>query len=168
MTGYRGSGKTTVARLVAERLGWEVVDSDDAIELEAGKSIAQLFANDGEPVFRDLEERVITELCTRDQTVIALGGGAILREPTRHRLRASGPVVWLTASAETLAHRIAQDAASGDRRPSLTGLSGLAEVEQVLAAREPIYRECATFSIDGEGHDPDAVADEVVARLRGG
>ncbi|TWT48315.1 shikimate kinase [Botrimarina hoheduenensis] len=167
LTGYRGSGKSTVARLIAARLGWECVDSDDVIEAEASLPIAQIFAEQGEPAFRDLEERAVAGLCTRCQTVVALGGGAVLRPATRARLRAAGPVVWLTASATTLAQRIAGDTASDVRRPRLTGLSGLAEVEQVLATREPIYRECATVAIDGEGRDPAAIADEVVDWLRG-
>ncbi|MEO1496712.1 MAG: shikimate kinase [Planctomycetota bacterium] len=166
-TGYRGSGKTTVARLVAQQLGWDCVDSDDVVEQLAGKAIAQIFADQGEPAFRDLEATVVDELCAADATVVALGGGAVLRATTRERLRAAGPVVWLRASAETLAGRIAGDATSGARRPRLTGLSGLAEVERVLTEREPIYRECATVAIDGEGREPERIADEVVAWLSG-
>lgn len=165
LIGYRGCGKSTVARLLAERLGWEVVDSDDEIEREAGKAITAIFADEGEPAFRDLEERVVASLCGRKRTVVALGGGAVLREATRERLAAAGPVVWLTAPAETLAARIAGDDASASRRPSLTGLSGLEEVERVLAAREPIYRECATVAVDVDGRPPEAIAAEIETRL---
>jgi shikimate kinase len=166
LIGYRGSGKSTVARLVAQRLGWAVVDSDDEVEREAGKPIAVIFAEDGEPAFRDLEERVVASLCEGEPTVVALGGGAVLRETTRERLAAAGPVVWLTAPAATLASRIAGDATSASRRPSLTGLSGLEEVERVLAIREPIYRECATVAIDVDGRAPAAIAEEIVGHFQ--
>lgn len=166
LVGYRGSGKSTVARLLAERLGWASIDSDDEVEREAGKSIAAMFAEDGEAAFRDLEEQLVALLCQRDNTVIALGGGAVLREASRRRIAAAGPVVYLTASATTLAARIADDMTSASRRPSLTGFTGLEEVEQVLAVREPIYRECATVAINVDGRSPEAVADEIVARLQ--
>ncbi|QDV74991.1 shikimate kinase [Botrimarina mediterranea] len=166
LIGYRGSGKSTVARLLAERLGWASIDSDDEVEREAGKSIAAMFAEDGEPAFRDLEERVVASLCNRDKTVIALGGGAVLREASRRRMTAAGQVVYLTAPAATLAARIAGDATTASRRPSLTGLAGLEEVERVLAVREPIYRECATVAIDVDGRAPEAIADEIVGHFQ--
>lgn len=165
LIGYRGCGKSTVGRLLAERLGWESIDSDDVVEAEAGKAIAEIFADEGEPAFRELEERVVAELAARERTVVSLGGGAVLRGTTRQRLAAAGPVFWLTAPAETLAARIAGDATTGDRRPSLTGLSGLAEVERVLTEREPIYRECATVAIDADGRPPDEIADEIAGWL---
>ena len=165
LVGYRGSGKTTVGRLLAERLGWAFIDSDDEVEEAAGKPIAAVFAEDGEPAFRDLEERVVASLCARERTVVSLGGGAVLREATRRRIAAAGPVVWLTAPAETLAARIAGDASSEARRPSLTGAAPADEVRAVLAQREPIYRECATVCIDAAGRAPEAIAAEVAARL---
>lgn len=165
LIGYRGSGKSTVARLVAERLGWVAVDSDDLIESKAGKSIAAIFAEDGEPAFRDLEEEVVESLCQRVETVIALGGGAVLRESTRTRIKTAGPVVYLIASAATLAERIASDTTTASRRPSLTGVGAAEEVERLLAIREPTYRECATVAINVDGRSPEAIADEIVAQL---
>jgi shikimate kinase len=165
LIGYRGSGKSTVARLVADRLGWSAVDSDDEVERRAAKSIAAIFAEEGEPAFRDLEEQVVASLCEAEQTVVALGGGAVLREATRERLKNAGPVVWLTASAVTLASRIAADTATASRRPSLTGVGAADEVERLLAIREPTYRECATVAIDVDGRTPEAIADEIVAQL---
>jgi shikimate kinase len=165
LIGYRGSGKSTVARIVAERLGWAAVDSDDLVESEAGKSIAAIFAEESETAFRDLEERVVATLCEADQTVVALGGGAVLRETTRERLKNAGPVVWLTASAATLAERIAADTATASRRPSLTGVGAADEVERLLAIREPTYRKCATVAINVDGRTPEAIADEIVAVL---
>ncbi|QDU88071.1 Shikimate kinase 2 [Pirellulimonas nuda] len=165
LEGYRGVGKSAVARALAARLGWESVDSDDLVEQAAEKSIAEVFAQQGEQAFRALEAGVVISLCERDRCVVALGGGAVLREATREALARSGPVVWLTASAQTIADRLAADPSSGDRRPSLTGQGLLEEITQVLSARESVYRECATFEVDTEGRTPDQVADAIAAFL---
>lgn len=165
LIGYRGSGKSTVARLVAERLGWSSIDSDDEVERRVGMTIAAIFATEGEQTFRNHEEKVVASLCTRNRAAIALGGGAVLRDATRRRLKKAGPVVWLTAPASTLAARIAADTATASRRPSLTGVGAAEEVERLLAIREPTYRECATVAIDVDGRTPEAIADEIVAVL---
>ena len=165
LTGYRGTGKTTVARLVADRLGWNWIDSDHQIEQTVGKTIAQIFADQGEPAFRDLEEQVVADLSTHDQIVIALGGGAILREATQQRLVQAGPVVWLQASATVIAERLANDRVTADQRPSLTGQGVLDEIEQVLAEREPIYSGCATLTVDTESKSPEEVAEEILRGL---
>ncbi|MEN1680978.1 MAG: shikimate kinase [Planctomycetota bacterium] len=165
LCGYRGTGKTSVARPLAARLGWDWVDTDDRIEQAAGKSIAAIFAEDGETAFRDLEERIVAETCGRDRLVVALGGGAVLREATRRRLREAGRVVGLTADAATLAQRITGDAATGARRPNLTAAGGLAEIEQVLAERQPIYQEVADLQLSTEGRPPEAIADAIAEWL---
>lgn len=96
---------------------------------------------------------------------MSLGGGAVLRAATRDRLAAAGPVVWLTAPAAVLAERIADDDATAGRRPSLTGQSVAEEVEQVLADREPIYRECANVAVEVAGRTPAAIAEEIAGWL---
>lgn len=165
LIGYRGTGKTTVARALAKRLGCEFIDADDEIERRAGKTIAAIFAEDGEAAFRDLEAQVVADLCRRTKLVVAPGGGAVLREATCDAMRAAGPVVWLTASVDTIAARLAADEATRTRRPNLTAVSGRAEIEAVLAQRTPIYRVCATLVVDTEGKTPAEVADEIIANL---
>ncbi len=128
LIGYRGTGKTTVARLVAQRLGRESIDADKEIERRAGKTIAAIFADDGEPPFRDLESAVVADLA-RTRLVISTGGGAVLREANRAAMQAAGPIVWLTASVDTIAVRIAGDAATARLRPNLTAVGGKAEIE---------------------------------------
>ena len=161
LIGYRGSGKTTVARLLAERLTWNWIDTDVEVERRSGKSIAALFAEDGEPAFRDLETKVVAELVDSERTILALGGGAVLREATRAVLARTCKTAWLRATPQTLHERCCQDAATGSRRPGLTALGGLAEIEQVLAEREPIYRACADAIIETDGLEAQKVAEQV-------
>jgi shikimate kinase len=165
LIGYRGSGKTTVARELARRLGFDCIDADDEIEHRAGKSIAKIFADNGEAAFRQIESDVVADLCRLRRTVVALGGGAIMSEVNRAELRLAGTVVWLTASVATIAERLAADESTAGRRPNLTAGGGLSEIETVLAMREPIYRACATFEIDTEDKTPEVVVDEIMAKL---
>jgi len=166
LIGYRATGKTTLARLLAERLGWPWVDADVQIERRAGKAIARIFAEDGEPAFRDLEAAVIAEMCHEGPLVLAAGGGAPLRPESRRTMRAAGKVVWLTARPETIHARMARDATTANRRPSLTDRSALEEIVHLLSRREPIYRETADVQIDTENQSPDQLAGEILRRLQ--
>ncbi len=166
LIGYRATGKTTLARLLASRLGWQWLDADVEIERRAKKPIAAIFADDGEPAFRDLEAAVIADLCTRDRLVLAAGGGAPLRPENRQRMRQAGPVVWLTASPQTIFQRMTADATTATRRPSLTDKSPLEEIEHLLAVREPAYREAADFQVDTEGRTPQELAELILAQLQ--
>jgi shikimate kinase len=166
LIGYRATGKTTLARLLAERLGWDWIDADVEIERRAGKSIAAIFAEDGEPAFRDLEAQVIADLCRRDRLILAAGGGAPLRPESRQAMRAGGKVVWLTARPETVLARMSGDVTTAMRRPSLTDKRPLDEVVEVLRKREPIYRESADWEVNTEGRTPEELAEEIVARAQ--
>ncbi|HEV7226467.1 MAG TPA: shikimate kinase, partial [Pirellulales bacterium] len=131
----------------------------------AGKSIAAIFADEGEQAFRDLETQTLADLLTRKQVVLAAGGGAVLREANRQLLAERARVVWLQASVETILARVAADSATAARRPNLTTGGGRAEVVQLLAEREPLYRQCAELAIDAEQKSPAEIAAEIVERL---
>jgi shikimate kinase len=153
-----------VAGLLAERLGWGWVDADALLEAHCGRSIRALFAIEGEASFRDREAALLPELCGRTRHVIATGGGIVLREDNRERLRAAGTVIWLTADAPTLWRRLEQDAATAERRPALT-VGGLAEVEELLRVRAPLYAACAHLVVDTTGRSPEKVAEAILASL---
>jgi shikimate kinase len=163
LIGARGSGKTTVGRLLAARLGWSFVDMDDVIEAAAGKSIAEIFATAGESGFRDREAEALSQVASRPDHVIATGGGIVLRPDSRSRLCETGHCVWLTAPAETLWDRIRVDVATPVRRPALTGLSPLDEMRHVLTTREPLYRSVAHQSIATDSQSPEAVVSAILA-----
>jgi shikimate kinase len=165
LIGYRGSGKTTVAALVAGKLDWPWIDADAETERRAGKSIKQIFADEGEAAFRELEAAVVKELASRDRHVIALGGGAVLREENRQAIASRGTTVWLTASPETLFRRINTDPATTERRPNLTSPGGLEEVRHLLAQRTSLYAACADLTVDADRQTPEQVACEILASL---
>jgi len=160
LVGYRGTGKSTVGRIVAARLGWPFADADREVEARAGRPIRAVFEADGEPAFRDLEAAALADLCTRRPLVLATGGGAVIRAANRAALRAFGFVAWLRADPATLADRLRRS--PGDR-PPLTAAGLLGEVAAVLAARVPLYREAAHAVIETAGLGPGEVAAAVVA-----
>jgi shikimate kinase len=165
LIGYRGCGKSTVGPLLAESLGYACIDSDDQVEQIAAKSIAQIFADDGEPTFRKLETQVLTDLLGRDDLVVAAGGGAILADHNRQLMRQAGPVIWLQADVATLAARIGTDGSSAARRPGLTGKSAVDEVAEVLNARLPLYSDAATITIDTADQTPQQITQAILAAL---
>jgi shikimate kinase len=156
-----------VAALVAERLGWGWIDADSILEERAGRSIREIFASEGEEGFRLRERAVLSDLCGMEKTVIATGGGAVLHPENRERMRGAGAVIWLCADARTLHQRTSADANTAERRPALRA-GGIDEVHAILAAREPLYRECAHFIVDTTERTPAAVAEEVRSLLATG
>lgn len=166
LIGYRGSGKSSVAEPLAERLGFSWIDADDEIERVAGKSIATIFAEEGEPRFRQVEREVMQDLLGRDKLIIAAGGGAILNAETRREMREAGPVIWLKASVTALEQRISEDASTASRRPALTSsASQREEIQNLLDQREPLYREAATITVETDSKTVSQIVDEIITSL---
>jgi shikimate kinase len=165
LVGYRGTGKSTVGKILADRLDRRFLDADAEIESRAGRSIPSLFAESREPEFRDWEERTIRELVAQHPgAVIATGGGAILREANRGLLRTHGLVIWLRAEPGELARRLSQDESAGAERPSLTPAGTIHEIAEVLAARSPIYEAAADVAVDTLNRTPEEVAELILGR----
>lgn len=161
LIGYRGTGKSTVAKLLAAKLHMDVVSLDQEIVRQAGRSIPEIVAQHGWPHFRDLESEVTKRIAARDHIIIDAGGGVILRPENVEHLRRGGTLFWLRASVPVIVARIE----AGTERPPLTaGKSFTEEVEDVLRERTPLYAAAAHHQIDTDRLTPEQVAAEV-ARL---
>ena len=157
LTGFMGSGKTTVGKVLADFLGCPFMDLDDLVVKKAGKSIPDIFAQDGEPAFRQLEAQVLrktVEKYAESTAVLALGGGAVLAPSSAALLHEKTVCIYLRASLETLLTRLEGETAG---RPLAD-----ASLADRLASREPIYEETAHVIIDTDGLSPDEVADEII------
>ena len=159
LIGAPGAGKSTVGRLVADKLGVEFRDTDADIEATSGKSIPDIFVVDGEPMFRALEHDAVVAALAEHSGVLALGGGAVLDARTQELLR-DHHVVWLQVSAHNAAGRVG---VSGPR-PVVVG-NPHSTMVKLLADRTPIYESVATVTIDTDFKQPDAVAAEVLASI---
>lgn len=160
LVGPPGAGKSTVGTLLARRLGVALRDVDADIEAAAGKTIGEIFVTDGEDAFRALERAAVARALAEHDGVVALGGGAVLAEETRERLRGHR-VVFLSVGTTEGVRRTGLSTA----RPLLAGVNPRATFTVLLQARLPRYREVATVEVDTDGRDPDEVADAVLAAL---
>ena len=142
--GLPGSGKSTVGRQLARRLGLKFVDSDHVIEQRIGCSIREFFEREGEGPFRDLEERVIDELSSSHAGVLSTGGGSVLRPANRHVLHERATVVYLHSAPEEIFRRLRHD----QTRPLLQVADPLGRLRELYQARDPLYRETAHFVIE--------------------
>jgi shikimate kinase len=159
LVGLTGSGKTTIGRLAAERLGRPFLDTDAGIEERTGRSVRTIFAEDGEDAFRDIESTVLRDALLREEpTVIAAAGGAVLRPENRKALReSSARVVWLCAGPAAVSDRVK----GGGHRPLLDNDPDAA-LRQMWAAREPLYREVADAIVGVEGRSVHEVLEAVL------
>jgi shikimate kinase len=163
LIGYRGTGKSHVGRLVAERLSFPFVSIDKAITLRAGLSIPEIVERYGWPGFRDRESLEVREMAVWDSIVIDTGGGVIERPENVELLRGNGCIIWLKASVETIVSRIK----GNEERPALTaGKTFTEEVAEVLERRTPLYRAAAMYEIDTDTLEPGEIADMVMKIFR--
>ncbi|CAM2823446.1 shikimate kinase [Paenibacillus sediminis] len=160
LVGMMGTGKSTVARLLAEQLGYSLVDLDAAIVDSAGSSIPEIFAEKGETYFRDLESEVLEKVLQSDRQIIATGGGVVLRPANRERMLEQGWVVALQASADVIVSRVGQD--SG--RPLLAGDVN-ERVKRILEERKDAY-DFAHLTIDTSTLSVEKVAQQILAHYR--
>lgn len=168
LVGMRGTGKTSVGHAIANQLRWEFADSDVVIEKRIGKTIAQMFADDGEDTFRTHEAEILEDLLGEKRNlVLATGGGAILSSSTRRRLVEAGPVVWLTAPVDVLSMRLTADVKTCEQRPSLTGKHVVDELADILKKRRCYYEGVATIIAPTTEASPQEIAKDICLRLSG-
>jgi shikimate kinase len=162
LIGYRGTGKSTVGKALASRLGRQIVSTDREIVRRAGSSIREIVAAHGWEYFRDLESAVCQDLAGQNNLVIDTGGGAILRQQNVDVFKRNGRLIWLTASVETIAARIGSDT----QRPSLTGTkSHVDEIRDVLTERMPKYQAAADLTVATDGRSIDELATTILQDL---
>ena len=160
LTGFMGTGKTTVGRLLAERLGMDFIDTDESIEARAGRSIPEIFSAHGEEHFRDLESRALAEALATPGRVVSTGGGMLLRDANVEALRQAGPIICLTATAETVLGRTSADA----NRPLLDVADPAGRIEELLAARDECYAQ-ADVHVGTDARSPEGVVDAIAEFL---
>ena len=160
LIGYRGTGKSTVGKILAERLGRELVSTDAEIISRARLPVPDIVQRFGWDHFRDLESEVCRDLAGKDGLIIDTGGGAILRQQNVDSLKKNGVLIWLTADVRTITERIGGDT----QRPSLTGAKSFTEeVEEVLRERQPKYKSAANHIIETDGRSVAEVAVAILA-----
>lgn len=175
LTGFMGSGKSTVGRLLADALGCPFLDLDEVIVKKAGKSIPAIFAEDGEPAFRQLEARLLRQTVEKygeNMAVLSLGGGTVMNPASASLLHDRTVCIYLRATLDTLLQRLAGQTAG---RPLLQGIPGQAgndggssvgpdraSVSARLASREPVYESTAHVTLDTDGRSPDEIVDEII------
>jgi len=168
LIGLRGTGKSTVGRVLAQRLNWECIDTDTLVEERAGKSIREIFETAGEPEFRKLEAQVVQEACLHKNAVIASGGGSILNLTSVAVMKNDGFVVHLSADPSELWHRICQDPRTRETRPKLdkSSDSELDELKKLMLSRAAAYANARDVEVDVEGRTPDEVSEAVLILMK--
>lgn len=158
LIGYRGTGKSHVGRILADRLSFPYISVDRAIEVRAGMSIPEIVEKYGWPAFRDRESLEVREISGWDNIIIDTGGGVVERPENIDHLRENGCLFWLKATVATIVKRIE----GGAHRPALTaGKSFTEEVAEVLERREPLYRAAGRYEIDTDERQPEEIAAEI-------
>ena len=160
LVGMPGCGKSAIGRRLAPRLDLPFVDADEEIERAAGKSISDIFAEHGEPYFRDGERRVITRLLASGPQVLATGGGAMMDDETRANVRRAGISVWVKADLPVLVRRVAKR----NNRPLFEGRDAEAVMRQLLQERDPIFAT-ADIVVESREVPHDIIVDEIIDAL---
>ena len=166
LIGYRCTGKTTIGEVLAETLGWPLVDTDTLIQQRAGRSIKEIVADGGWPEFRRIEREVVADVSAADRQIISAGGGAILDDANTQALRAGGKVVLLTCAPETIWERMKTDPKTLAERPDLTDSGGIAEITDLLDQRRDKYDAACHYRIQTDRFAPDEAAGRILTWLK--
>ena len=162
LIGFRGTGKSTVGKLLAKHLKRDFIDSDKYIESSTGKAIKSIFEDDGEEGFRKIEADTIAELSKADNKVISAGGGAVLKEDNVRNLKNNGFLILLEATPEIIHNRITRDKKTTQQRPSLTDKKPLDEIKHLIAKREHAYKNAADYTINSSYVSCEDIVNEII------
>lgn len=160
LTGYMGSGKTTIGKKLAKLTGYMFMDTDELIEQQQGRTISEIFAADGEEAFREMETKLLEQMLEekKERLVISTGGGMPLREENRTLLAGLGVVFYLKLEPETVYNRIKDDT----KRPLLQCDNPLARIKEMLAVRGPVYESAAQHIIQVDGIKQNEIAEQII------
>ena len=161
LIGFMGSGKSTVSKMLAEKLGVARVEMDERIVQEQGMPITEIFEKFGEAHFRDIETDLIRRLQEQDGVVVSCGGGAVLREENRKMMKESGAIVLLTATPETILERVKH---STDR-PILNGNMNVKYIAELMEKRRACYEEAADFGVETDGKSSEVICEEILSKI---
>jgi len=160
LIGFMASGKTAVGRALAQRLGFEFCDTDEMVTTDAGRTVEEIFADEGEQGFRSRERDAVLRAAARPGRVIACGGGAVLSVRNYGVLKGAGPICYLRTTADELIARLG----NGRGRPLLKG-DPVEAVPRLLAERSPAYETAADIVVDTDGRAPEEIASDIEGRL---
>lgn len=163
LIGFRGAGKSFIGKILAQRLNKKYIDADEYLEQKEGKTIKDIFTESGEETFREIESRVIAELCLQNNLIVATGGGVVLNVENVDRMKKCGVAILLEADADTLFERIKGDVGTKTKRPSLTQFDEYQEIKHLLEKRKPLYDKAADFVVNTAQISIDEAANEIMS-----
>jgi shikimate kinase len=155
-----------VGELLAAKLGWPFVDTDSLLVSDSGKNIKEIVETHGWETFRNMEHRILEQVCTLNRRIVATGGGVVLDHENVALMKKSGRVVWLRAEPETIKTRMLQDRVTLDFRPALTSKDSIAEIKETLLEREPYYRRAMDLHVDTDNMRLDQIVDSIMENLK--
>ena len=162
LIGFMGCGKSTIAKVLSEKLDTAQVEMDELIVQEQNMPITEIFEKYGEDYFRDIETELIRRLNTQDGVVVSCGGGAVLREENRRMMKKAGVIIWLTAQPETILERVKHST----NRPVLNGHMNVEYITELMKKRQAFYEAAADFSVATDGKSRDEICTEILGLMK--
>jgi shikimate kinase len=166
LIGFRGTGKSTVGKLLANRLKRDYVDTDEYIESTTGKTIKDIFEEEGEEGFRKTEVETVAKLGKMDNKIIAAGGGVVLKDENVKNLKSNGFLILLEATPEIIYNRLTQDEKTTQQRPSLTNKNLFDEIKHLIDKRQQFYENAADYTINTSYVSCEDIVEEIITTIR--
>jgi shikimate kinase len=165
LIGYRCTGKSSVGKLLAAKLGWPFIDTDSLLVSESGISIKEIVDKHGWDTFRKMEHAIVNQVCILDRRVVATGGGVVLDEANVNLMKKNGRIVWLKALSKTIESRMLLDQNTAAFRPSLTSKDSFSEIEETLIERDLLYRQAMDFCVQTDDRQVDEICEMIMQKL---